>query len=182
MNMRVKVLLLIGLVSFLYGCAGVLNPYGDEFACPKTYKGKCVSIQKAYEESLDPKFHEPEDTSYRYEFNRKKSPCQGGNCGGGSSSTGRQGTLSLDSARMNTEQDSGNGAYLSSLYEKMTGLLKEPTTPVVVPPKVMRILIFSYTGDSKELFMPRYVYFMADEPKWMLIDPRINTGQQQEED
>lgn len=160
-----KVLLFVFCLAF-YGCAGILNPYSDEFSCPKTYKGKCVSIQKAYEESLDPNFKEPEDNSYRYELNKKKG-CSGGDC---NKKGGNIGVLSMDTS---LTSDKGEGAYLDSLYKKMSSLLKEPSTPLIVPPKIMRVLIFSYTGDGEDLFMPRYVYFMADKPKWMLLDPAL---------
>lgn len=167
--MKIALLLFFMIVGLiLSGCAGMLNPYGEEFSCPKTYKGKCVSIQRAYEESLDPNFKEPEDKSYRYELNKEKQGCSSGNCDRKKESTG---VLSMDVPGL--DPDRGNGAYFDSLYKKMSSLLKEPTTPVIVPPKIMRVLIFSYTGDDEDLFMPRYVYFMADKPKWVVLDPAL---------
>lgn len=160
------------IVTTLSGCAGVLNPYNSEFSCPKTYKGKCVSIQKAYEESLDPNWKEPEDNDYKYELNKTQGKdfsggCTGGNC---QKSTG---VLKLDEL----QSDGSTGVYQESLYRKLSGLLKEPVTPVVVPPKIMRVLILGYSDKDRELFMPRYVYFMADEPKWMLVDPYMQVNE-----
>lgn len=167
-----KKILFLLMVLFLSGCAGVLNPYGDEFSCPKTYKGKCVSIQQAYEESLDPNFKEPDNNDYLYEANTKRKGCSSGNCGTGSVKSSSGSILSMDSMTLYGSSDNGEGAYLEGLYKKMTGLLKEPVTPVIVPPKIMRVLILSYTETSgDDLFMPRYVYFMADKPKWIVSDP-----------
>lgn len=61
-------------------------------------------------------------------------------------------------------------AYEDAVFEKMASLLKEPVTPIVAPPPVIRVLFLSYKGDGNELFMPRYIYFFADEPKWVMGD------------
>ena len=49
-------------------------------------------------------------------------------------------------------------------------MLKEPNTPLLAPPKVMRICILPYRGDQNELYMMRYVYLLVDEPKWVVGD------------
>lgn len=36
------------------GCSTLFNPYRSKFQCPETDKGKCVSLQQAYRESLEP--------------------------------------------------------------------------------------------------------------------------------
>ena len=58
--------------------------------------------------------------------------------------------------------------YQEEVYRKLTGLLREPVTPLVAPPRIMRVLLLPYKGEGGELFMPRYVYFMADDPRWIL--------------
>lgn len=40
------------LLFMITGCASFFNPYKDEFACPKTYNGRCVSVKDAYDESI----------------------------------------------------------------------------------------------------------------------------------
>jgi len=60
--------------------------------------------------------------------------------------------------------------YQASLYKKLTGLLDEPTTPVIAPPKVMRVLLLPYKGSDKELYLYRYVFFVADDYTWTLGD------------
>jgi len=61
-----------------------------------------------------------------------------------------------------------NLLYQEEVYRKLTGLLRDPVTPLVAPPRVMRVLLLPYKGDGGELFMPRYVYFMADDPRWIM--------------
>jgi len=58
--------------------------------------------------------------------------------------------------------------YRTSLYNKLASLINKPTTPIVLPPKVMRTLILSYTGSANELYSYRYVYFFATEPEWII--------------
>ncbi len=60
--------------------------------------------------------------------------------------------------------------YQGLLYRKLSGLLEEPNTPVIAPPKVMRVLLLPYRGTDKELFMFRYAYFVVDDYSWVLGD------------
>ena len=60
----------------------------------------------------------------------------------------------------------------------MAGLIQEPSTPVALPPKIIRALIFPYsdTGKSNVLYMPRYLYFFVEErPKWIVGDYLIES-------
>lgn len=61
--------------------------------------------------------------------------------------------------------------YEQALYDRMTDLLQAPSTPVVVPPKVMRVLMLPYEGEDSELYMLRYAYIFVDRPRWVLTDP-----------
>jgi conjugal transfer pilus assembly protein TraV len=67
--------------------------------------------------------------------------------------------------------------YQGSLYKKLSGLLEEPDTPVIAPPKVMRVLLLPYKGTDKELFMYRYAYFLVDDYSWVLGDNVIPGGE-----
>ncbi len=58
--------------------------------------------------------------------------------------------------------------YRTGLYNKLASLIEKPETPMVLPPKVMRTLILSYTGSGNELYGFRYVYFFATEPEWII--------------
>ena len=68
------------------------------------------------------------------------------------------------------DPDTPEATYQGSLYKKLSGLLEEPDTPVIAPPKVMRVLLLPYKGTDKELFMYRYAYFVVDDYSWVLGD------------
>jgi conjugal transfer pilus assembly protein TraV len=46
-----KRIVLLVVIFGLCGCRGLINPYKEEFQCPDTYKGDCVSLQHAYEKT-----------------------------------------------------------------------------------------------------------------------------------
>ncbi len=62
---------------------------------------------------------------------------------------------------------SGEKAYQEGVYKKLTGLLEEPKTPLIAPPKVMRVLLLPYKND-RDLYMYRYAYFVVDDFRWVL--------------
>ena len=145
-----KILFLIVILSLSYGCASVgkaLNPYEDEFTCPKTDPGKCASVQIAYGESIG---QNNNDNS-----NHKQATGDG---------------KGLKSLIVETKVRSPLNAYEDVMFGKMADLLKEPVAPIVAPPSVIRVLFLSYKGDGNELFMPRFTYFFADDPKWVMGD------------
>ena len=61
----------------------------------------------------------------------------------------------------------GEKAYEESVYKKLAGLLEEPKTPLIAPPKVMRVLLLPYKND-RDLYMYRYAYFVVDDFRWVL--------------
>jgi conjugal transfer pilus assembly protein TraV len=139
---RIPLFVLIAAASlFFVGCA-VLNPYKSDFTCPQKENGKCVGVETAYDESL-----EKGKKSGTLEATGKPSP---------KPETATAGAQDL--------------LYREEVYRKLIGLLREPATPLVVPPRVMRVLFLPYKGDGGELFMPRYIYFMADDPRWIMGD------------
>jgi len=143
-------------VFFLCGCSAVLNPYASEFNCPETEKGKCVAVKTAYDESLNP--------LVRHEPGAGESECR--DCKG--------------EKPIEKPPASGTGSpeaeYREALYKRMTGLLKEPETPMVAPPQVMRVLLLPYRGEGGELFMARYAYFFVERPQWILGDYLVEKG------
>ncbi len=55
-------------------------------------------------------------------------------------------------------------------YRLVAGLLKEEKKPLLQPPKILRVLLLPYKGESGELFMSRYVYVKIEDSKWILTD------------
>ncbi|MDO3380353.1 TraV family lipoprotein [Geoalkalibacter halelectricus] len=124
------------------------SPYSSQFRCPETDPGKCVPLYEAYLES--------------------RGMVSPSNSNG---SNGRNPMMSVSSDR----HISGESDYQEALYGRLAGLLRDPETPMVAPPKVMRVLLLPYRGDGNELYMPRYTYFFVDEPRWILGD-RMKPG------
>ncbi len=128
-------------VSFLLSdCA--LNPYHSSFACQHYYKGQCVSITKAYKESV----HNTD--------------------GGGDAQAQKQ----LRQMSINTSGSSNTqvtSIYNQQILDKINKLIAQPKTPIVVPPSTMRVLILPYVNSQNELEMARYVYFFTGKPKWI---------------
>ena len=52
---------------------------------------------------------------------------------------------------------------------RLTELLKEPRTPMIEPPRILRVLILPYKGDG-DLFMARYAYLQVESAQWLLSD------------
>ncbi len=55
-------------------------------------------------------------------------------------------------------------------YHLVAGLLKEEKKSILKPPKILRVLLLLYKGESDELFMSRYVYAKIEDSKWILTD------------
>ena len=130
-------------VFLISGCA-IINPYDSEFSCPETSsRGKCISVNSAYKEVT---------SSSTSNFTETK-------------------TDKPDEQKDGETRETQNyNHYRSALYDKFGKLLKEPKTPVVSPPKTMRVLLLPYTGQDNEFYMLRYVYFFVDDARWLLGD------------
>ena len=60
-------------------------------------------------------------------------------------------------------------SYYDELFSKLTRLLKDPQTPLLVPPKVVRVMILPYQDvTGKEFYSARYVYIILEDPKWII--------------
>ncbi len=134
---------MLSVITVLAGCASVMNPYDSEFTCPMADKGKCVSLQRAYEESM--------------KDNTGGEALQAELKGNGGERL--QGPKLLAA---------NNTPYQQAFYKKVTNLLESPETPMIVTSQALRVLVLPYKGDDNMLFMQRYVYFFVDDPRWVL--------------
>lgn len=159
MKRLVRLAAVLFMAPFFVACASVMNPYEDSFSCPKTENGKCVSIEEAYKESLKPGGASTSDlqadNKEKPQMKKHRQPKH----------LYRQDDTVLDTELI---AESSEEAYSEAVYEEMARLVKEPKTPMVAPPKIMRALLLPYKGRDGELFMYRYIYFFIDEPKWIL--------------
>ena len=172
--------LIVLLCLFLSGCARVLNPYDSEFSCPQVEKGKCVGIPQAYEESL-------RGNKVNKEFKVDKKMLLNDRAFDVSLDTyGKNTQESQESKEFNLAREAFSDQkksvsrdelllspaerhYVESLYDVLTKLLKDPQAPVIMPPKIVRVLILPYQNqDGKHLYSARYVYVLVEDPKWIL--------------
>jgi len=58
----------------------------------------------------------------------------------------------------------------NSRYKTLAGLLENPEAPMLNPPKILRVLVLPYKGDSNELFMTRFAYLEIEKAQWILTD------------
>jgi len=154
------------LVSLLFalssGCSAIVSPYNSQFQCPETDKGKCVSVQTAYKESIDnPLVKADPNPDAGPAGKEDKPPCE--TCGNHQ----KDQPETIRKPDVSPSRDS-KYQYQGALYRKLASLIEQPSTPIVVPPDVVRVLILSYTGSENELFSYRYVYFFATEPEWII--------------
>lgn len=158
-----RFLTLMALALMTASCATFVNPYNEDFSCPKTFNGKCVSITEAYDESvegvgLEEEEHEPEPCDcWPDEID---CDCE--------ESKQKDDIAIAISEQKAPSPESPENSYRESLYGKLTRLIDEPVTPIVAPPKVLRVLLLPYEGSDNALYMYRYVYFFVDEPRWIL--------------
>jgi len=160
-----KAILTIYVIAALTGCASVMNPYSSDFSCPQSEKGKCVSVSVAYKESLTGESQNP------FVKSSPTNPSSVKDCVDCTKDARKsKGTVSADDV-------SPEDSYQEAVFKRMTGLLRDPVTPIISPPQVLRVLLLAYRGDNNELFMPRYSYVVIDEPKWVLDNEIIETGE-----
>lgn len=150
MDLRIKIIVSFACAFSLAGCGAVMNPYKGEFACPDYDKGQCIQVEGAYKESLRSTRQPAPDQAVQ----ENCKDCKG------------EGAKNVPVSGQDAAP--GETQYQRAVNEKMVGMLREPKTPLMVPPKVMRVLVLPYRGDANELYMMRYVYIMVDEPKWVM--------------
>lgn len=163
-----------GLVSvlFLGGC-GVVNPYRSDFKCPPLDDGKCISVGEAYDEALG----FGRDLTPRQDCSGEaKAPAQPPcepcpnwpDCGNDGCEEAAGATPAPCKGAPAPPPPTPSEEYQGALYRRLAGLVKDPRTPLVAPPEVLRVWLLPYEGEGGELFMERYVYVMVQKPRWVL--------------
>lgn len=66
-----------------------------------------------------------------------------------------------------TEHPAPEKQIEAARLDRVAQLLREPKTPMIVPPRILRVLILPYKG-GEDLFMTRYVYLQLESAKWVL--------------
>ena len=153
--------LLLSLIV-LGGCASILNPFDkNDFACPATEMGKCISVTNSYNEATGA-------SGYRSPLITEVQPDAKNDVGKKNTDDSR---ISITGVAAYPPLSAAEKGYQDATYDKLAGLLKKPVAPIVAPPDVIRVLMLPYKGaDGDELYMYRYSYFMATPPKFVIGD------------
>jgi conjugal transfer pilus assembly protein TraV len=171
-----KRLFLLAMAAVLVSGCSLLNPYKSDFACPDYDRGKCAHVEDAYKESLKGKRDNKATVEERAAACRKcREQAEKSNlpvdvlCSSCAGRPEKGAGASFDHGASKTDT-----LYQREVNKKLTGMLKKPNTPLLAPPKIMRVLMLPYKGDGNELYMMRYIYLMADEPRWVVGDYLID--------
>ena len=109
---------LLLLMLCLAACsAKTFNPYDDEFNCPYVDRGKCVSVDDAYRQSFEENDFVQEEIPQSRETTEQKNQLQNG--GEGEAKT-----------TPSEKPKTAGYNYQEALYNELTGMLKEPETPL----------------------------------------------------
>lgn len=162
--MRISNIVLIVVVMMINACGSM--PYREEFACAlQDDYGKCIDVPGAYREAVRGVDSGAPSLSQK---GRPVEPLQTVTsvAKGSSSDTATDANWSND-AGANLDQ---YGAYRAALYQQLRSMLAAPVTPMVRAPQTLRTLILSYQkrDDSSRLYMPRYVFSIANGPSFVL--------------
>lgn len=158
----------------LSGCSTVL-PYSSDFSCKNDDHGRCIEPLNAYALAVS----ETEDTvqgtmdtgvpvagssSQRTRSWRKESGST--DPSGSRDPRARPGDLQLVTGPRVAPYE----GYQQALYRELTGLIDQPETPMLTPPKTVRTLILPYSDGAATgtLYMPRYVYSIVEAPKFVM--------------
>lgn len=169
--------------ALLSGCS--LMHYESDFACEgSTDFGKCVPVKKAHNEavtgaSAGPDM-KPKSQQNQWELIDNDEPAE----------------RSANKPKASVAPDMvAYSRYKENEYAELRRMLVEPVTPMVKNATQMRLLITPYKGTitdkekTQRLYMPRFVYFLADQPTFVLgeyltpkremIRPLIKEGAEQ---
>ena len=152
-------------VLTLTGCK-TLVPYDSTFACEGTQDfGRCMDVQTAYADALG-NAASVNSNGLRAVPASQNQPTVGDRSA--SSQTLRPRT-SGHKAKATPIIANGEALYRQAKYRELAALIEDPVTPLVQAPRVLRTLVVPYSAGGS-LYMPRFVYFLADEAKFVLGD------------
>jgi len=138
----------------LSGCAtlgSVMSPYSEKFSCKNDDYGQCIHPEKAYADAVAGVASKSDPAVTR---DRKLL---------------RDGKPARGSDRSSPGAFAG---YRDSVYRELQGLIEQPVTPMLKPPRSVRTLILPYADRQRpdRLYMPRYVYSLVERPQWVVGD------------
>jgi len=146
------------LAAGLGGCAtlgSIMSPYSEKFSCKNSDHGQCIHPDKAYADAVagaasksDPAVTH-DKAMLRDRAGKDSVPGKGAAYPGGAFA-----------------------GYRESVYRELQGLIDQPVTPMLKPPRTIRTLILPYADQQRpdRLYMQRYVFSILERPQWVVGD------------
>jgi conjugal transfer pilus assembly protein TraV len=146
MKSHTKIILVTLFLTLSCSCSPILNPYEENFKCTASDDiGECVDTTTAYHNARFPGPAKSEDTA--------EEQVQTGDI-------------------VPTQAPLRNHQLQYARYQAITEFLEEPSQPLLLPPKTLRVLMLPYEGRDGELFMPRYVYLQVEDARWLVTEQK----------
>ncbi|MFN3263484.1 MAG: TraV family lipoprotein [Aquificaceae bacterium] len=73
-------------------------------------------------------------------------------------------------------QEPRENLYNKEVQEKLTKLLRETPTPLRVPDTIVRVLVLPYVDEKGNLNAQKYIFFRAEEGRWILGEYLLQKG------
>ncbi|MGI9377301.1 MAG: TraV family lipoprotein [Tsuneonella suprasediminis] len=152
-------LLTLPALGALGGCStlgSVMSPYSEKFSCKNDDHGQCIHPDKAYADAVAGVASKSDPAVTRdKKLLREARRAQGS----GKASSGKAAPGAF-------------AGYRDSVYRELQGLIEQPVTPMLKPPRAVRTLILPYADRQRpdRLYMPRYVYSLLERPQWVVGD------------
>lgn len=171
-------------LAVLGGCS--LVPYENEFSCSlEDNFGKCISVAEAYEEAVTGVEKYPHMVRAS-EKNRQARAVREHDISGpqrakeqpmGRSARTTERSTAPDAGIAMSSPASAYSGYRDQVYDQLGTMVQAPRTPMIKPPRAVRTMILPYSSELKQnrLYMPRYIYSIVDEPKFVMGQYLIKT-------
>tara|TARA_Y100001001_G_scaffold164783_2_gene198836 strand:- start:7535 stop:8110 length:576 start_codon:yes stop_codon:yes gene_type:complete len=167
-----KILNLCIVTLMVSGCS--LVPYENEFSCQlEDNYGKCINVESAYEEAVTgvEQYPHMQKASDRNRQARDERAVSGSSRVKEQPIGARQTTKTPETAvQVIAPEPSAYSGYRDAVYDQLGSLVAQPRTPMIKPPRAVRTMILPYSSELKKdrLYMPRFIYSIVDEPRFVM--------------
>lgn len=160
----------------LSGCSSVL-PYASDFSCKNSDHGRCIEPLNAYalavsetQDTVDGTLDIGEPINPDTEKKGRGRSWRSGAGAPPSSPPNQTDPAQPGMQLVSTGPVRAYEGYQQALYRELTGLIDQPETPMLTPPRTVRTLILPYSDGraTGTLYMPRYVYSIVEAPTFVL--------------
>lgn len=138
---------------YLNACASAFSAYKSDFSCKNSDHGGCAHPLDAYADAKN-----------------EDAPTFAGTASAAPVDIIEEHLEGEPFGHAHTLEQSDYQSYQDASYSELEALIALPETPVLAPAKTVRTLILPYTDPkaSSRLYMPRYVYSVLENSRFVL--------------